>query len=99
MLGSTKFSQFVISLDDLYYLEIKKGFSPPLDKSLSVYELTLFIFLKGYYMCPSYDGNKLKSYLKLPKKEVIKSLLIHLFASTTRHLSELALLRVGHGGS
>jgi hypothetical protein len=68
---SAKFSEFVLSIDDLYNMGIRNGFYLPKQSSSAVNELMLTNVLKKNYWCPMTKDIRLKSIVKAPLKEVI----------------------------
>jgi hypothetical protein len=66
---SAKFSEFVLSIDDLYNMGIRNGFYLPKQSSSAVNELMLTNVLKKNYWCPMTKGIRLKSIVKAPPEE------------------------------
>lgn len=59
-MSSSKFSEFVMDVHDLYNLAHKNGFYLPKESSSAVNELFLLNVLQEKYWCPQYDAIKLK---------------------------------------
>ena len=75
-MSSSGFSQYVMSVGDLYDMAVRNGYYMPKRKSSAVNELMLFNVLQGIYWCPKTDDIRMKSIVKAPMKEVILSKLM-----------------------
>ena len=70
-MSSETFSQYVMSIDDLYNMAIRNGFYMPKQSWSAVNDLMISNFLKGEYWCPKTEEIKMKAIVKAPLKEVI----------------------------
>ena len=70
-MSSETFSQFVMSIDDLYNMAIRNGFYMPKQSCSAVNELMISNVLKGEYWCPKTEEIRMKAIVKAPLKEVI----------------------------
>jgi hypothetical protein len=70
-MSSEAFSQYVMSIDDLYNMGIRNGFYLPKQSCSAVNELMLSNVLKGQYWCPKTEEIRMKSIVKGPLKEVL----------------------------
>ena len=70
-MSSSKFSEFVMCLDDLYNLAVRNGFYLPKKKSSAVNEIMLYNILQGNYWCPKTDDIRFKNCVKAPLKETL----------------------------
>ena len=70
-MSSETFSQFVMSVDDLYNIAIRNGFYMPKQSCSVVNELMISYIFKGHYWCPKTEEIRMKSIVKAPLKEVI----------------------------
>ena len=75
-MSSSGFSQYVMSVGDLYDMAVRNGYYMPKRKSSAVNELMLFNVFQGIYWCPKTDDIRMKSIVKAPMKEVILSKLM-----------------------
>ena len=77
-MSSSKFSEFVMSMDDLYDMALRNGFYLPKRKSAAINEIMLFNILQGHYWCPKFQEIRLQSCLKPPMKEVLFSKILEI---------------------
>lgn len=70
-LSSSKFSEYVLSLEDLYNVAKRNGYFLPKLKSSAVNENMLFNMLQGTYWCPKSDDIRIKNCVKAPLKETL----------------------------
>ena len=70
-MSSEAFSQFMMSIDDLYNMAIRNGFYMPKQSCSAVNELMISNVLKGDYWCPKTEEIRMKAIVKAPLKEVI----------------------------
>ena len=75
-MSSSAFSQYVMSIQDLYDMAVRNGYFMPKQTCSAVNELMLFNVLQGKYWCPKTEDIRMKSIVKAPLKEVILSKLI-----------------------
>ena len=71
-MSSSAFSQYVMSLDDLYEMAQRNGYFLPERSSSAINELMLYNVLQGNYWCPKYADIKLKPCMK-PLSRMISS--------------------------
>ena len=84
-MSSSAFSQYVMSIADLYDMAVRNGYYMPKQSCSAVNELMLFNVLQGKYWCPKTDEIRMKSIVKAPLKEVILSKLMQV--CTARNLN------------
>lgn len=53
-MSSSKFSEFVMDIRDLYNLGLRNGYFLPLQSSSAVNEVMLYNVLQDIYWCPKY---------------------------------------------
>lgn len=70
-MSSSKFSEFVMCVDDLYNLAMRNGFHLPSKKSAAVNEIMLFNILQGSYWCPKVEDIRIKNCVKPPLKDTL----------------------------
>ena len=75
-MSSSAFSQYVMSIQDLYDMAVRNGYFMPKQTCSAVNELMLFNVLQGKYWCPKTEDIRMKSIVKAPLKEVILSKLM-----------------------
>ena len=75
-MSSSAFSQYVMSIQDLYDMAVRNGYFMPKQTCSAVNELMLFNILQGKYWCPKTEDIRMKSIVKAPLKEVILSKLM-----------------------
>ena len=71
MMSCAKFSEYVISLEDLYNMAVRNGFFLPKRKSSAVNEMMLYNILQGNYWCPKYSELRMLPCPKPPLKEAL----------------------------
>ena len=75
-MSSSAFSQYVMSIDDLYDMAVRNGYYMPKQTCSAVNELMLFNILQVKYWCPKTEEIRMKSIVKAPLKEVLLSKLM-----------------------
>ena len=75
-MSSSAFSQYVMSIQDLYDMAVRNGYFMPKQTCSAVNELMLFNVLQGKYWCPKTEDIRMKSIVKAPLIEVILSKLM-----------------------
>ncbi len=71
MMSSSKFSEFVMSMDDLYNMAVRNGFFLPKRKSSAINEIMIYNILQGHYWCPKYSEMRMLPCPKAPLKETL----------------------------
>ena len=84
-MSSSAFSQYVMSIADLYDMAVRNGFHMPKQTCSAVNEIMLFNVLQGKYWCPKTEDIRMKSIVKPPLKEVILAKLMQV--CTARNLN------------
>lgn len=75
---SSKFSEYVMDIHDLYNLALRNEFYLPAESSSAVNEVMLFQVLQGVYWCPKFKDIRMKPCPKPPTKEVLVHKLIEI---------------------
>ena len=70
-MSSSAFSEYVMSIADLYETAVRNGFYMPKLSSSAVNETMLFNVLQEKYWCPRTEDIRMKPIVKAPLKEVI----------------------------
>ena len=70
-MSSSAFSEFIMSIKDLYDTAVRNGYYMPKLTSSAVNETMLFNVLQEKYWCPLTVDIRMKSIVKAPLKEVI----------------------------
>lgn len=70
-MSSAAFSQFVMSVEDLYNVAVRNGFYLPKRSSSAVNEIMLVNVLKNAYWCPKAADIRLRNCVKPPAKEAL----------------------------
>ena len=70
-MSSSAFSQYVMSLDDLYEMAQRNGYFLPKRSSSAINELMLFNVLQGNYWCPKYKDVRMLPCVKPPLNEIL----------------------------
>ena len=70
-MSSSAFSEYVMSIQDLYETAVRNGFYMPKLSSSAVNETMLFNVLQEKYWCQKTEDIRMKPIVKAPLKEVI----------------------------
>ena len=70
-MSSSAFSEYVMSIADLYETAVRNGYYMPKLSSSAVNETMLFNVLQEKYWCPRTEDIRMKPIVKAPLKEVI----------------------------
>ena len=70
-MSSSAFSEYVMSIADLYETAVRNGFYMPKLSCSAVNETMLFNMLQEKYWCPRTEDIRMKPIVKAPLKEVI----------------------------
>ena len=76
-MSTAKFSEFVMSMDDLYDMALRNGYYLPKRNSAALNEIMLYNVLQGHYWCPKFSDMRLQSCVKPPLKEVLFEKVVH----------------------
>ena len=77
-LTTSKLSEYVMDLHDLYTLADRKGYYLPAEKSSAVCEVMILQILQGLYWCPKYDQIRMKPCPRPPTKDVLVAKLMEI---------------------
>ena len=86
-MSSSAFSQYVMSIADLYDMAVRNGYYMPKQTYSAVNELMLFNVLQGKYWCPKTEEIRMKSIVKALLKEVILSKLMQVCTARNFNIS------------
>jgi hypothetical protein len=90
-MSSTAFSQYVMSVEDLYNVGVRNGYYLPKRSSSAVNELMLVNVLKNAYWCPKATDIRLKNCVKAPVKESLLGKLETLCYSKNLNISWISV--------
>ena len=80
-MSNSAFSEYVMSIQDLYETAVRNGFYMPKLSCSAVNETMLFNVLQEKYWCPRTEDIRMKPIVKAPLKEVILAKLMQVYTA------------------